>query len=276
MTNYKPVATALIPNTHLEAASDEDKKKVSVLNVNYHSAIGSLSYLSTATRPDLSFAVSTLSQFLESPGIQHWNSFLHVLKYLKGTSSIGLTYCRNNLEPPTAYSDADWGSCRVSRKSVTGYLITIHNNPGIWKTRKQPTISLSSAEAEYKALTDLSCKLMWFRQFCKEIRIYTENRPIIVLEDNQGCIDTANGDCNTNSQCMKHVDIQLHFIKEVINDSIITLKYTSTTGISLPTQYLESCIAHTPLSTIVVYCLSSTYRQHISPTLRCTHKQLGS
>ncbi|MBW0489777.1 hypothetical protein O181_029492 [Austropuccinia psidii MF-1] len=158
MTNCKPVATALMPNTHLEAASDEDKKNFSVLNVNYFSEIGSLRYLSTATRPDLSFAVSALSQFLESPGTQHWHAFLHVLKYLKGTCSIGLTYCRNNQEPPTAYSDADWGNCRLSQQSVTGYLVTIHDNLVIWKTRKQPTVSLSSAEAKYKALTDLSCE----------------------------------------------------------------------------------------------------------------------
>ncbi|MBW0490980.1 hypothetical protein O181_030695, partial [Austropuccinia psidii MF-1] len=181
MTNCKPVATALMPNTHLEAASDEDKVNFSALNVNYPSAIGSLSYLSTATRPNLSFAVSALSQFLELP------------------------------EPPTAYSDADWGNCRVSRRSVTGYLVTIHDNLVIWKTRKQPTVSLSSAEAKYEFLTDLSWKLTWFRQFCKEIGIYTENKPIIVHEDNQSCIDTANGNCNTNSRHMKHVDIQLHF-----------------------------------------------------------------
>ncbi|MBW0462602.1 hypothetical protein O181_002317 [Austropuccinia psidii MF-1] len=156
---------------------------------------------------------SALSQFLESPGTQHWHAFLHVLKYLKGTCSIGLTYCRNNQEPPTAYSDADWGNCRVSRRLVTGYFVTIHNNIVIWKTRKQPTVSLSYAEAKYKALTDLSCKLMWFRQFCKEIWLYTEDRPIIVHEANQGCINTANGNCNMNSQRMKHVDIQLHFIR---------------------------------------------------------------
>ncbi|MBW0535738.1 hypothetical protein O181_075453, partial [Austropuccinia psidii MF-1] len=117
---------------------------------------------------------------------------------------------------------------------------------------------------------------MWFRKFCKEIRIYTENRPIIVHEENQGCINTANGDCNTNSRRMKNVDIQLNFIREVINDSIIKLKYTPTMSmlanfltksicrpaLSSPTQYLESCIAHTPLSTIVVYRLSSTYQKH--------------
>ncbi|MBW0515830.1 hypothetical protein O181_055545 [Austropuccinia psidii MF-1] len=196
----------------------------------YGMANCSLSYLSTATRPNLSFSVSALSQFLESPGIQNWQAFLHVLKYLKGTSTIGLNYCRDNQEPPTAYSDADWGNSRVSRCSVTGYLITIHNNLVIWKKRKQPTVSLSLAEAGYKALTDLACELMWFRQFCKEISINTEDKPILVNEDNQGCIDTANGDLNTNSQQMNYVDIQLHFIREVISSSIICLIYTPTTS----------------------------------------------
>ncbi|MBW0492999.1 hypothetical protein O181_032714 [Austropuccinia psidii MF-1] len=127
MTNCKPVATALIPNTHLEAPSDQEREAFLALNVNYQSTIGSLSYLSIATRPNLSFSVSSLSQFLESPG---------------------LTYCRGNQEPPTAYSDAAWGNCKVSRRSVTGYLVTIHSNFVIWKTREQPTFSLSSAEAE--------------------------------------------------------------------------------------------------------------------------------
>ncbi|MBW0480760.1 hypothetical protein O181_020475 [Austropuccinia psidii MF-1] len=230
MTNCKPVATALIPNTHFEAPSDQEREAFLALNVNYQSAIGSLSYLSTATRPDLCFSVSALSQFLESLGIQHWQAFLHILKYLKGTSTTGLTYYRDNQEPPTAYSDADWGNCRVSRHSVTGYLITIHNNLVIWKMRKQTTVSLSSAEAEYKALTDIACELIWFRQLCKEITINTEDKPIVIHEDSQGCINTENGDCNTSSKQMKHVDMQLHFIREVISSSIIGLIYTPTTS----------------------------------------------
>ncbi|MBW0542218.1 hypothetical protein O181_081933 [Austropuccinia psidii MF-1] len=113
MTNCKPVATALMQNTHLEEALYEEKKHFLALNINYCSAIGRPSYLSTATRPDLSFAIRTLSQFLESPGTQHWHTFLHLLQYLEGTCSIGLTYCRNNQEHPTAYSDEDWGNCIV-------------------------------------------------------------------------------------------------------------------------------------------------------------------
>ncbi|MBW0542619.1 hypothetical protein O181_082334 [Austropuccinia psidii MF-1] len=93
MSECKPMATPLIPNSHL-------KEAFLTLNINYYSVIGSLSYLSTAKRPDLSFLVSTLSQFLESPRIQHWQVFLHVLKYLKGTSTIELTYDRHSKGPP--------------------------------------------------------------------------------------------------------------------------------------------------------------------------------
>ncbi|MBW0549088.1 hypothetical protein O181_088803 [Austropuccinia psidii MF-1] len=178
----------------MQAASKSEKEELSKLGFNYRSAIGSLSYLSVATRPDLAFPVSALSQFLENPGIEHWKCFLHVLKYLKGTSTVELTHQRNSMKPPIAYSDADWGNYKTTRRSVTGYLITIHNNLVIWKARKQPTVSLSSTKAEYRSITDLTSEIMWFRQFCKEVDIIERHEPITVHEDNQGCIDTANGD----------------------------------------------------------------------------------
>ncbi|MBW0499046.1 hypothetical protein O181_038761 [Austropuccinia psidii MF-1] len=212
MNNCKPTATPLIPNSHLKAASRTEQEEFLSLKVNYQSAVGSLSYLSTATRPDLSYLISTLSQFLENPGILHWKAFLHVLKYLKGTNNAGLMYKRNVEKPPVAYSDSDWGNCRITRRSTTGYLVLLNNNLIIWKTRKQPTRSLSSAEAEYKSLKDLTSELLWLKQFTQEIKILTTMKAIQVYEDNQGCIDTANSDCNTNTRHMKHIDIQLHFV----------------------------------------------------------------
>ncbi|MBW0588422.1 hypothetical protein O181_128137, partial [Austropuccinia psidii MF-1] len=110
MLHCKPMTTPLIPNVHLEPATESEKLAFQLLNINYRSAVGSLSYLSTATRPDLSYSISALSQFLENPGITHWNSFLHVLKYLKGTSEFVLRYQKNLEKPIVAYSDADWAS----------------------------------------------------------------------------------------------------------------------------------------------------------------------
>ncbi|MBW0563818.1 hypothetical protein O181_103533 [Austropuccinia psidii MF-1] len=123
MSNCKPVSTPLSPNLHLEGALISEREEFQALNINYRSAVGSLSYLSSATRPHLSYSVSALSQFLENPGMQHWKAFLHVLKYLRGTNDIELNYQRNLDQPPIAYSNADWGNCRTTRQSVTGYLV---------------------------------------------------------------------------------------------------------------------------------------------------------
>ncbi|MBW0541598.1 hypothetical protein O181_081313 [Austropuccinia psidii MF-1] len=106
MTNCKPTATPLIPNSHLEAVTRTAQEEFLSLRVNYQSAVGSLSYLSNATRPDLSYSISALSQFLENPGILHWKALLHFLKYLKGANDVGSMYERNVKKPPVAYSDA--------------------------------------------------------------------------------------------------------------------------------------------------------------------------
>ncbi|MBW0552698.1 hypothetical protein O181_092413 [Austropuccinia psidii MF-1] len=124
MSMCKTVLTPLPPNIHLGPAFNEDAQKFERLNVNYRSAIGSINYLSTATQKDLSHEVNSLFQFLEKPGIQHWNSFLHVLKYLKGTQEMGLVYSRGSNEGIRAYTDADWGNCQETRRLVTGFLIT--------------------------------------------------------------------------------------------------------------------------------------------------------
>ncbi|MBW0492054.1 hypothetical protein O181_031769 [Austropuccinia psidii MF-1] len=85
MQDCKPISTPLVPNKHLGPATEEERITFDSLQINFRSAIGSINYLSSATRPDLSFAVSRLSQYLKKPGIQHWRALLHVLKYLGGT-----------------------------------------------------------------------------------------------------------------------------------------------------------------------------------------------
>ncbi|MBW0523233.1 hypothetical protein O181_062948 [Austropuccinia psidii MF-1] len=114
MGNCRPFSTPLVPNSHLEPATLEEIDEFNSLWVSYRSAIGSINYLSTATRPDLSFAVSSLSQFLERPGIKHWQGFLHVLWYLNGNQDLGLTYGGEAQCGISAYSDADWGNCQAT------------------------------------------------------------------------------------------------------------------------------------------------------------------
>ncbi|MBW0526654.1 hypothetical protein O181_066369 [Austropuccinia psidii MF-1] len=220
MNNCKPTATPLIPNSHLEAGSRTEQEEFLSLKVNYQSAVGS---------------------------ILHWKAFLHVLKYLKGTNNVGLMYKRNIKKPPVAYSDADWGNCRITRRSTTGYLVLLNNNLIIWKTKKQPTMSLSSSKAEYKSLKDLTSELLWLKQLTQEIEILTTMKAIQVYKDNQGCIDTANSYCNTNTQGMKHIDIQLHFFQDVMKEDVIKLVYTPTTN--MLADFLTKSIRHPAIST---------------------------
>ncbi|MBW0480158.1 hypothetical protein O181_019873 [Austropuccinia psidii MF-1] len=230
MSECKEATTPLVPNEHLGPATDEEIASFKIMGISFRSAIGSLNYLSTATRPDLAHAVSSLSQYLESPGIRHWKGFLHVLRYLKGSQEVGLHYHRNGKQGIVAYSDADWGNCRVTRRSISGYLASFEGCLVLWKTRKQQAVSTSTAEAEYKALCDLTSEMLWLRQWTIEIGIVEKNCQVLIWNDNQSCISTANGDSNFNNKRMKHVDIQLHFVREVVQSKDFRLQYIRSEG----------------------------------------------
>ncbi|MBW0497958.1 hypothetical protein O181_037673 [Austropuccinia psidii MF-1] len=228
MDKCKPVGTPLPHQAHMGPASEDELEKLKALKVSYWSAIGRINYLRTVTRPDLLHTVSSLSQFLENPGMKHWHNFLHVLKYLRGTENMGLVYSLNSEEGIRAYSDTDWRNCQETHRSVTGFLVTFKGNLAIWNTRKQPTVSLSTTAAEYKALCDLTSEIVWFWHWCQECSLFETTRPIPVHEDNQSCISTVEGKSNLNQKRMKHIKIQFHFIKEVVKNSTIPLIYTPT------------------------------------------------
>ncbi|MBW0495264.1 hypothetical protein O181_034979 [Austropuccinia psidii MF-1] len=228
MQNCKIVSTPLVPNEYLSPATKDERKTFNEMGINFRSAVGSINYLSTATHPDLSHAVSSLSQYLEKPGIQHWKAFLHVLKYLRGTPELGLHYngqCNPGL---IAFTNADWGNCQLTQRSTSRYLTQLHGCLVFWKTRRQPLVSISTAEAEYKSLCNLTSELLWFQQWCQEAGLFHFNSAIIVWEDKQSRIKTANGNCNLNTKRMKHVDIQLHFVEEEIKNQLIELRYAPT------------------------------------------------
>ncbi|MBW0581525.1 hypothetical protein O181_121240 [Austropuccinia psidii MF-1] len=147
MSDCKPVSTPLLPNEHLSPAMEDELSTFDGLG---------FSYLSSATCLNLSFAVSSLSRFLKCPGLLQWKAFLHFLWYLRGTPNLGLIYSRQGLNGVISYSHADWGNCQTARRSTTGYLVLFNGCITVWKTRKQPLVSLSTAEAEYKSLCDLA------------------------------------------------------------------------------------------------------------------------
>jgi hypothetical protein len=139
-----PASTPMKPNSHLVKSSRQEQEAHLESGNNYRSLVGALNYLSVTTRPDITFAVSSLSQYLNEPGSAHWDSGIQVLRYLKGTKDIGLHFqCNNSAEDSlVGYADADWASCPESWRSVSGNLVLLNGNVISWKSKKQPTLSL--------------------------------------------------------------------------------------------------------------------------------------
>ncbi|XP_031277188.1 secreted RxLR effector protein 161-like [Pistacia vera] len=126
----------------------------------YRSLIGALQYL-TLTRPDLSFVVNKLSQFLKAPIVNHWQACKHVLRYVQGPLHHGLTFTKSDTLQLEGYADVDWASNISDRKSTSGYCIFLGSNLVQWSSKKQAVVVLSSARAEYRALAQASIEIAW-------------------------------------------------------------------------------------------------------------------
>ncbi|GBM30738.1 Retrovirus-related Pol polyprotein from transposon TNT 1-94, partial [Araneus ventricosus] len=139
-------------------------------NYPYRSLLGSLSYIASRTRPDISYAVNILSQFQENPGIIHWNILLKLLGYLSTTRGLQLNLSRVSDLNVECYSDADFAANRDDRVSIGGFIILLDEVPISWRTSKQKCISLSTMEAEYVSLTDASKELLWIQRILEECK----------------------------------------------------------------------------------------------------------
>lgn len=192
-------------------------------NAPYREAIGSLMYASVATRPDITYAVSALSRFLDNPGDVHWEAAKRVLRYLSGTRDLTLTYGEERYDL-TGYTDAD-GASHEHRHAVSGYAFLIDGGAVSWQSRKQEIVTLSTAEAEYVATTHAAKEAIWLRRLIFELFTITPS-PTTLHCNNQAAIKLAIED-NYHART-KHIDIRFHFIRQVIADNTLTLTYCPT------------------------------------------------
>jgi hypothetical protein len=209
------LSTDQSPTTHAEFEDMQD--------VPYQRAVGSLMYAATSTRPDIAFAVATLSQFMRNPGRAHWEAAKHVMCYLKGTASLGLTLGSTDagLE---AYVDADWAS-QPHRHSMSGYVVLLNGGPVAWSARKQPLIALSTAEAEYIALTTVAREILYLQLLINEL-YEPLNLPTPIYCDNQAAIALASN--NKFQLRTKHIDLRYHFVRAHVKNGTFDLKYCPT------------------------------------------------
>jgi transposase InsO family protein len=221
MHHCNPVSTPAEKDLRLTKAIDAENEEVK--DYPYRKAVGALIYLMMGTRPDISWTVSKLSQYLDKPGRQHINALKHLFRYIRGTKSYGIVYSPTD-GCLTGYTDSDWAGDTEDRRSTTGYIITLGGAPISWKTRKQPTVALSSCEAEYMAMTEGTKEMLYLRDLCTDLGL-EGNTKLTIYVDNQGAIALTMGNTGQHNRT-KHIDVRYHFIRE---QKDITYKYIPST-----------------------------------------------
>lgn len=221
LTECKPCSTPVDLKSKL---AEDDGKPVSN-PTEYRSLAGALQYL-TFTRPDLSYVVQQLCLFMHDPRESHWLAMKRVIRYIQGTKTLGLQLLKKQHSSLTAYTDADWAGCPTTRRSTSGFCLYLGDNLISWSAKRQPTISRSSAEAEYKGVANAVAEACWLRNLLlkmgrpltKATVVYCDNVSAVYLSSNL-----------VQHQRTKHIEIDIHFVREkVIKGEVRVLHVPST------------------------------------------------
>jgi len=219
-----------------------DAEKLEMEKVPYREAVGSLLWLANGTRPDIAYAVGQCARFLSNPGKAHWDAVKRIMRYLKGTSTIGITYngnkeivtygftkgdlpIQNPKINPQVFADADYANDPDSRRSITGYTYMLAGGPISWQSRQQKSVALSTMEAEYMAACAATQEAMWLRMLLHDLGMGADE-PMALNEDNQSYIAFAKS--HGDHRRSKHIDVRYHFVNEKIAEKQIVMKHVAT------------------------------------------------
>ena len=194
----------------------------------YQRALGELNWLVRGTRIDLAFVVHKLSQHCHQPYVRHWKGVQQVLRYLKSSRGLTLGY-RPDSQQLHGYSDTDFASDSGDRKSTMGYVYMLHSAAITWTSRKQQTTATSTTEAEYIGLCSAAKEATWIRNFLQDIgrsKYACKSQATRIHGDNQSALRlVANPEFHSRT---KHIDVQHHYIRELLEDGTISVEYVST------------------------------------------------
>jgi hypothetical protein len=226
MEDCKPVATPLDANSKLVKLSEEEyaAEAKSMAEVPYKQAVGSLMYAMIATRPDLAYPISVVSQHMARPGSMHWMAVKRIMRYLKGTSDVKLCLGGQDIVL-SGHCDADYAGDTSDRRSTTGYMFKVGSGAVSWNSKRQQTTATSTVEAEYMATSHATKEAIWLRQLMADVGC-AQGEATTIMSDNQGSISLAKNP--THHSRTKHIDVQYHFIREKLEMGVIRLDYCPT------------------------------------------------
>lgn len=218
--------TPMATYTRLQKAEGDYKAKPEDIKW-YQRAVGSLMYAMLGTRPDIAYAVSVVSRFAANPDQSHKAAVTRILRYLRKTADYALVF-RGTLNELAGYSDSDWAGDQSTRRSTSGFLFSIGSAVISWSSKLQPSVALSTCEAEYIGQTNATKEAIWLKRLLDEVRpeLGLQAQATVIYCDNQGAIALAkNPQFHART---KHIDIQHHFVREKINEGLVQLKYIDT------------------------------------------------
>ncbi|KAM2020888.1 hypothetical protein ACFX16_042974 [Malus domestica] len=217
MLACKPAETPIVRNYHLAVYPDQ----VPANRERYQRLVGRLIYLSL-TRPDITYAISVVSQFMHSPSEDHMAAVMRILSYLKGAPGKGLIFRKHGHLEIKGYTDADWAGNITDRHSTSGYFTFVAGNIVTWRSKKQNVVARSTAEAEYRGMAHGICELLWLRILLTEIG-FKPRETMLLYCDNQAAREIANNPVQHDRT--KHVEVDRHFIKEKLDVKLIDIPY---------------------------------------------------
>ena len=227
-----------LPDSPLDAGFEVTEADFEVVSTPeqislYRSLIGSIGYAATTCRFDVSYSLSVLSRYLAKPNARLIEAAKRVIRYLLKTKHMGITWKITSEDKNTGFAntlfaatDASFAMCLLTRKSHAGYVIFLNHGPISYKSKLQNIVTLSSAEAEFVALSDVTCEVKYLRELSRGLG-YPQREATLVFEDNRAAILVAQNECSASGR-MRHVDVKFRFVVEAVKNKEIRVRYIPT------------------------------------------------
>jgi len=225
MQDCKP--NAIPADSNNELTNDHSPTTITEMQdmsrIPFREAVGSLMFAAIVSRPNIMFATSQVSRFLQNPGQKHWAAVKRILRYLQGTKDIGIIYNGDTVDLKM-FANADFAGDVDSRRSTSGYISTLANGPITWCSQRQKCVARSTTEAEYVAASNAAQEVVWLRALLQELT-GPMKQPTRLLMDNQSAIRLVkNAELH---KLTKHINVKFHFIRECADNGILEAMYVS-------------------------------------------------